>query len=285
VHASARAERLKSMPRRACSRLGDRSHRYRLINGIDYKGRICGVTKGRVDDKPKLYYLTSGYGVCVKKCPKSTNPEKFYCHDNAQDDLASYDKSDATEYAQYVSQGYKYVKDEKCAIAYETLDIIGYCITAAGIDVAEEVANSAAATAAVSDAYSYSYSYVYDTGADDQEKSFKEKFFGDIWVARWFIFGFGFFGAIFVGFCYTFLLRIPGVLTLIVWSLLFSIFFLFLLLGALCFSTAARWQEEEEDGERDQNQVDGMQYLAYFFIAVAFVWLCLLICVRKRAAA
>ena len=63
------------------------------------------------------------------------------------------------------------------------------------------------------------------------------------------------------------------------------LFFLFLLLGALCFSTAARWQEEEEDGERDQNQVDGMQYLAYFFIAVAFVWLCLLICVRKRAPA
>ena len=42
---------------------------YKLINGIDYKDRVCGIDSD-VKDRLKLYYLPTGSGVCIKKCPE-----------------------------------------------------------------------------------------------------------------------------------------------------------------------------------------------------------------------
>lgn len=46
----------------------------RLINGMDFRGVICGV--GSYSDKPFLYFINPvldiNVGICVSSCPKST---------------------------------------------------------------------------------------------------------------------------------------------------------------------------------------------------------------------
>jgi len=241
---------------------------YRLINGLDYKAQICGISDA-VKAKSKLYYLPTGDGVCVKKCPKSTSVDRFVCTYNVQNDLDAVWASDGE--AAYVVEGLKQVKREKCSVEYATEDVINYCLSTDAIDLGEELADSAVEEGM--DKYLNTTSYA------DSKKEWHEKMYGDIFLSYPYIFGFGIGGAIVVGFVYTFFLRIPGVLALIVWGLLFTIFF-FLMLGAyMCSVTAKRWSDDEE---RDKTQADGMKYMSYTLFGFAAVWLCLLCCLRKR---
>jgi choline transporter-like protein 2/4/5 len=237
---------------------------YRLINGMDYKGQICGINKD-VKSKPKLYYLQSGQGVCVKKCPKSTDVESFICTYNAQDDLDA-----ITDDVAYVAEGYDQVGKDKCSPVYATTDVINYCLSTDAIDLGAELA----ASALVDDGTTNT-----TLGYNDSPKEWYEKAYGDLFTAKDYIFGFGIGGAILVGFVYTFFLRIPGVLSLIIWGLLFAIAFFLALGGLLCYNTSKRWADDEE---RTKTQADGMLYMAYGLGALCALWLALLCCIRKR---
>jgi choline transporter-like protein 2/4/5 len=237
---------------------------YRLINGMDYKGQICGINTD-VKSKPKLYYLQSGQGVCVKKCPKSTDVESFICTYNAQDDLDA-----ITDDVAYVAEGYDQVGKDKCSPVYATTDVINYCLSTDAIDLGAELA----ASALVDDGTTNT-----TLGYNDSPKEWYEKAYGDLFTAKDYIFGFGIGGAILVGFVYTFFLRIPGVLSLIIWGLLFAIAFFLALGGLLCYNTSKRWADDEE---RTKTQADGMLYMAYALGALCALWLALLCCIRKR---
>ena len=237
---------------------------YRLINGMDYKGQICGINKN-VKSKPKLYYLQSGQGVCVKKCPKSTDVESFICTYNAQDDLDA-----ITDDVAYVAEGYDQVGKDRCSPVYATTDVINYCLSTDAIDLGAELA----ASALVDDGTTNT-----TLGYNDSPKEWYEKAYGDLFTAKDYIFGFGIGGAILVGFVYTFFLRIPGVLSLIIWGLLLAIAFFLALGGLLCYNTSKRWADDEE---RTKTQADGMLYMAYALGALCALWLALLCCIRKR---
>ena len=237
---------------------------YRLINGMDYKGQICGINKN-VKSKPKLYYLQSGQGVCVKKCPKSTDVESFICTYNAQDDLDA-----ITDDVAYVAEGYDQVGKDKCSPVYATTDVINYCLSTDAIDLGAELA----ASALVDDGTTNT-----TLGYNDSPKEWYEKAYGDLFTAKDYIFGFGIGGAILVGFVYTFFLRIPGVLSLIIWGLLLAIAFFLALGGLLCYNTSKRWADDEE---RTKTQADGMLYMAYGLGACCALWLALICCIRKR---
>ena len=237
---------------------------YRLINGMDYKGQICGINKD-VKSKPKLYYLQSGQGVCVKKCPKSTDVESFICTYNAQDDLDA-----ITDDVAYVAEGYDQVGKDRCSPVYATTDVINYCLSTDAIDLGAELA----ASALVDDGTTNT-----TLGYNDSPKEWYEKAYGDLFTAKDYIFGFGIGGAILVGFVYTFFLRIPGVLSLIIWGLLLAIAFFLALGGLLCYNTSKRWADDEE---RTKTQADGMLYMAYALGALCALWLALLCCIRKR---
>ena len=237
---------------------------YRLINGMDYKGQICGINKD-VKSKPKLYYLQSGQGVCVKKCPKSTDVESFICTYNAQDDLDA-----ITDDVAYVAEGYDQVGKDRCSPVYATTDVINYCLSTDAIDLGAELA----ASALVDDGTTNT-----TLGYNDSPKEWYEKAYGDLFTAKDYIFGFGIGGAILVGFVYTFFLRIPGVLSLIIWGLLLAIAFFLALGGLLCYNTSKRWADDEE---RTKTQADGMLYMAYGLGACCALWLALICCIRKR---
>ena len=58
---------------------------HRLINAIDYKGRICGYDPS-VKSKSNAYYTTEMTVICIEDCPGETDFEKFYCHDDIDPD-------------------------------------------------------------------------------------------------------------------------------------------------------------------------------------------------------
>ena len=55
----------------------------RLINAVDYRGRVCGVSSD-VKDKPYGYYLLDQTAVCVETCPSEADYTKFICQDEYQ---------------------------------------------------------------------------------------------------------------------------------------------------------------------------------------------------------
>ena len=246
---------------------------WRLVNGIDYKGQVCGISSD-VKSKEYLYYLPTGDGVCIKKCPKSTNLENFICRYNIQDELDAI-SDDATR----IDAGYDYVKEEKCSVQYKTSDTITphYCIAKKAFDYAKELEDA-------------SYSFVDSntkglntTDYDDNDKDeWYEKVYGDVFTAWPLIIGVGIGGAILVGFVYTMLLRIPGLLALIVWSLLIGIFIIFIAGGAFCYSTSKKWSNESKPRTHSKTQADGMLYTSYVLFAVGGLWGCFICCMRKR---
>ena len=143
---------------------------YRLINGMDYKAQICGISDA-VKSKPKLYYLASGEGVCVKKCPKSTDVEDFICTYNKQADLDA-----LSDDASRISEGYKLVNKGKCSVVYATDDVINYCLSSDATDLATDLAASA-----LVDDGSVGNSTL---GYNDSPKEWYEKAYGDVFTAR-----------------------------------------------------------------------------------------------------
>jgi len=282
---------------------------YKLIRGIDYKDRVCGIDDD-VKDKVKMYYLPTGSGVCIKKCPKEQNAEAFHCTDDAQEKLNDIATAASTGWeALYVAKGYEMVKscntDPECASAtslrrckccapyYPTSDMMDYCISDDAVSAASTATDAAAdqaeaATAPCPDVEVITSGTPAPTPlcgaakvAESEERDYTEKMYADVYLTVWYIFGFGFFGAIFVGFVYTFILRIPGVLALVVWGIIAAVLVFFLALAGLCYQTSMAWADDED---RDKNQANGMKYLAYFFAGCGGLWACTICCLRKRIA-
>ena len=283
---------------------------YKLINGIDYKDRVCGIDSD-VKDKLKLYYLPTGSGVCIEKCPEKQNAEAFHCTDDAQ---AKLDKivSDAAlgwEVA-VVAKCYEMVKScntdpecsdpvsmrrcKCCAPYYPTSDVMNYCVSDDAVTAASAAGDAAAQEAASATAPCPAAEVVAAgatpaptplcgaaLAAESKERDYTEKMYADMMVSMWYIFGFGFFGAIFVGFVYTFILRIPGVLALVVWGIIVAVGVFWLALAGMCYQTSVAWKDDED---RDADQANGMMYLAYFCAALCALWACTICCLRKRIA-
>jgi len=121
---------------------------YRLINGMDYMGNICGIddavcgtgeTNVYGDDcsssskntfdmsyqiltRPKTYYLPSGGAVCVEECPTKDNYNKFICQYDYQSYLSTLSQVERR------MQGLLYVSDAYCMPELKTVDYVGYCI-------------------------------------------------------------------------------------------------------------------------------------------------------------
>lgn len=108
---------------------------------------------------------------------------------------------------------------------------------------------------------------------------FITKFLGDTYQFAGYIFGFGIGVATVVAFLYLYFLRLPGVLTLIIWTIILSIA-VFLIAGAfMLFSLSSTWRN---DSAHSTAEADTMLYLSYFVMACAFLYLCLILVLGKR---
>jgi len=71
------------------------------------------------------------------------------------------------------------------------------------------------------------------------------KIYGDLYDSMNYILGFGFCVAMVVSFAYSFLLRIPGVLFLMIWGCIGTVFAMILGMGAYAYVEAEAWRTEE----------------------------------------
>lgn len=82
-------------------------------------------------------------------------------------------------------------------------------------------------------------------------------------TAKGLIGGFGLGASVLIGAGYLLFLRIPGVLFLLIWGLLFGVWAILAGAGAMLFQTAETWAAEEEPRVHDDGQISAAKYLSY----------------------
>ena len=80
---------------------------------------------------------------------------------------------------------------------------------------------------------------------DEDALRLMNKLYADVWVARYHILGAGLGGSLFFGLLYITLMRIPFLLSTIVWTSIFLTIALFFVGGYFTFVTAQDWEDEE----------------------------------------
>ena len=88
----------------------------------------------------------------------------------------------------------------------------------------------------------------YNSGdQSEEEEGVMTAFYGDMWTARSWVLGFGFVISVFVAFFYSYFLRIPGVLFIMIWGCIAAVFCMFAGMGAYCYNMATVTWEVEGD--------------------------------------
>ena len=118
-------------------------------------------------------------------------------------------------------------------------------------------------------------------GAANDLYSFWNKLYSDLYLARWYIFGFGCGVSLLISLLYIFLMRLPFLLTTVVWTSIFTTILMFILGGYYAWSQATIWDDAVPKTVDDQtiNLTTGFSFAMYGIGAV----LALLACCLRRA--
>ena len=54
---------------------------------------------GKNKDRPNIYYMASGNGVCVENCPMTTNYTEFICYDEVYPEIYDNDTGEVCAHA------------------------------------------------------------------------------------------------------------------------------------------------------------------------------------------
>ena len=255
----------------------------RLLNGMDYHGNICGVTsyinanKDSNINLSKAYYLPSGSAVCIQSCPRENDLNTFYCKYEIEAFISSEvakirvihgeKAANETEYSLYLY----YTTTKQCMPQIKTRSYLGYCQpTLVPNDISEELNKESLIT------NSTVISLLQESKAGGD---FFDEAVADAVLARYVIFGFGLGGAMVLGFFYLLLMRTPGVLSTLVWTLIASIFAGLILGGHYMKETSIRWENE---GLKEAHEIKGIYWLSIIAYAASALWFVMICCVRKR---
>eukprot|EP00640_Fibrocapsa_japonica_P000767 CAMPEP_0113938732 /NCGR_PEP_ID=MMETSP1339-20121228/5151_1 /TAXON_ID=94617 /ORGANISM="Fibrocapsa japonica" /LENGTH=593 /DNA_ID=CAMNT_0000941985 /DNA_START=62 /DNA_END=1843 /DNA_ORIENTATION=+ /assembly_acc=CAM_ASM_000762 len=233
---------------------------WRLINGVDYQGQICGVDSD-VNDLEEVYYMPSGAGVCISTCPSSTEYTNFFCE---------YD----TEYSN-IADAFLKVSEGKCMFAVKSQDVFNYCvpdISSVNATELQWVMDAAGVPENIANAVP---TIPYQAG----ENAWFDDFTSDMLTAVYVIFGFGLLVSMGIGFVYLVLLRFPGMLFLLTWGMAFLVAAMWFIGAIVCITEAQKWESDEEHSDMEAL---GLKIFGYVLIALGIIWIVFLICLRKR---
>ena len=201
--------------------------------------------------------------MCVESCPSSNNYKKFHCHYDLQDKVN----------AQYLD-GYGYVNTFQCMYYIKTKVFFNRCKPV--IDVSKALTE--AMLVAIAGNSTLSSVSIYST-MTDKSISWFQTFVADVSTLRGYIFGFGIGVATAVAFLYLFILRIPGFLFTVIWSVIVGVM-VFLFVGSwLLWSLANNWST---DGIHSTHEIITMRVFAYFGMAVSVLYVCVILVLRSR---
>jgi Plasma-membrane choline transporter len=279
-----------------------------LIRPLDFDGGICGTNYNNLDrrDYPYLLYVNEfAGGVCVKECPNLMGIAEDGLTDvrtlvtygglwqtsGYEIDLSA--ETPPIEIADYSnSSDALFCSEDVCFPNNSTED----SWTSAGINKGFGFAFYAATTYELlfrcyltSDAEEQ---LMMLTGANTTETensggfiddvySFWNKLFADLYLARNYIFGFGCGVSLIVSLIYIFLMRLPVLLTTVVWTSIVVTILMFVLGGYYAWSQASAWADENPQTVDDQtiNVTTGFSFALYGIAGV----LILLACCLRRA--
>jgi len=227
----------------------------RLINSIDYDGRICGYDE-EVKDKPVGYYMLNKSIVCVKECPTTNDVGTYYCQDN-------------------VIGSYENVAGNKCMYHVASTNMLNRCISSADVNLLATTAQAAASGCSGSGGSCPKLS-AYDSDTSDDWFS---QTLGDLYDNSAVVFGVGLGVANIVAFLYLYILRVPGVLFMAIWGILLTILLALLVGGFLLMTKADSWKN---DGLHTEGDVTLMKVASYVTLGVGGLFGCLLLVMRKR---
>lgn len=238
---------------------------YRLINAIDYRGRICGVSDG-VKNKDIGYYFADTSVVCVSSCPSEDNYYSFICRTDAQE----------TDANSNVVNGYSYVSSYDCMFEVASSNVLGRCVIDGTVSAAIAGATAVAQNNSATVPPFTSYPESSGAGLND---GFVTRFLGDVFRYSGYIFGFGLGISTVVAFVYLYFLRLPGILTVLIWGIVLGIEVLLVAGAFSLWSLANTWKD---DGEHTSTEANSMLGLSYFVMALAVLYACLILVLGKR---
>lgn len=169
-----------------------------------------------------------------------------------------------------------YIKGGRCMPKMKSTEALRRCIPNDSKDEIEAklVAQYSAITSDFSEMDDYS---------SGESKGGLEGVVGDMWSQAGIVFGFGFGFSMAAGIAFLFILRIPGFLTILIWSIFASIFVVFAAGGGMLYSMGMAYRDEDPKVHSD-SEADNLIYCAYACFALAGIWLLLMIAMRKRVA-
>jgi len=250
-----------------------------LISPVDYEGNICGVD-GPVLNKPYGYLLTKNLDIiCLKECPKKTRfttdkqaYDNMICMDESVDDgLKNTDEYSADWY------GFQALFNEgegPCNFEIASYAVGYYCVINPDAKFPNVPGLSEYANTTVT-------KLITGDPDGDSAKGMFLKLMQDLFVTRNHIFGFGFFIALCVAFFYSWLMTM-GLITLLVWSCIIATEGLLMSLGAYMYYTATQVWALEDPVIHDEDEIKGMLYCGYFFMTLAFLFICFIICIISK---
>lgn len=203
--------------------------------------------------------------VCIDSCPSSNNFEKFICRYELQSNV----DADSTG-----ALGYEYVLIRQCMYEVKTVEILNRCFPDTNVDQAFELASQVSASVGTN----LTGNEIYSTGVS-KSSDYLSDFIGDLYYLRAYVFGFGLGVAVFFSFMYLYLMRIPGLLSIIIWTLLIFVFVLITVGAVLLFNLAQTWENE---GLKSGTEILLMRGFAFGLFGVAGIYACLLYVMRKR---
>ncbi|KAG7345808.1 plasma-membrane choline transporter family protein [Nitzschia inconspicua] len=114
----------------------------------------------------------------------------------------------------------------------------------------------------------------------ESSQQFFTNLYGDLWEARWYILGFGFGASLLVSLIYMALLRIPCLLTGVVWGSIALVISLFGFVGYYAYTTATEWSQLDKPPVRS-DQISYTFYVSYICMGISLVMLLFAICLRS----
>lgn len=232
-----------------------------LTNAMDYNGDICGHSDS-VKDFPYAYYFADASVRCVDKCPSISDPEKFICHyDIDSDNLSAFD-------------AYTNLALGTCFYQIKGSNFLNRCIPSGdlgGLATSASMAASAAGVDLTGVSLLVSTSSTYG--------SWFQTLLTDLYQLQGYIYGFGVGVTVLICFGFLCFLRIPYLLTIFIWTIIFGILACLIAFSVSIYTLANDWKSDDLHTNQEVNAMFVFSYVSWGFCAI---FVCVMIAMRKR---
>jgi len=293
-----------------------------IIYPTDYKGRICGNTNGSffldsalgsindlIDEHvsevgeildsdanttdtaanvtyelPPYWYMVDIIfnGVCTRGCPTQTNLQPVDRSDlicKEEEDIRALPQCMLPNTDEIMPDPHILVVCGACMYVLESRPFLYRCIASNAEDL-DNMLNLVNETA-----YRVGWGDIMEpiNKAIDVTTDFLIKMANDIYVAKDIIMTLGFAGTVFLGFLVLYILRIPGLMSMMVWAATLLTPLLFAAGGFFCYFLAEDYVADYASQYMDYSDVvQSLQISAYVLWGLAGIMVCILIFLRKR---